>query len=1078
MPVEATPIRQLARRSLRVHGLLVGVVVLATLQAGLVLSTTLELLGEEQDKIEFHFRRLTGAVEEQEQFQRRWRAQEHALMPATSNVPISPRPLPALTPALGSISGNTQGYIPFALLHDDAAPPASAWVLGTRLANFYGAFWADSRYPSPRCLLVNGEGTVGLLVPWTVDDVDAASASAAPLQPMVGYVHDIAGSASLQRGDIHWFPRVLRPGDRRMLSIGQSPLDAGAWNDPDHAAAPAIACLLDVDRLDDHRHVLGEPIYDTLSIVNPQGRLMYGPAVDDAERRPRRVARDGLVYRMRAPSGWEAEYRVAWSRVLSQPRGPLIGSTIAAVLLALGGILLLRGYRRSVLVPLRAHHDRLLESEAFSRTMLDAAPIGLCLLRTSDGSVILENAVARTWLGENHDAAGWHGAWRDEALADTDSRQPASLSCTTPDGRHLLVTATASRFRGEPVMLCLFIDLTAQHEAEQVLEQARNSADQASRAKSVFLATMSHEIRTPLYGVLGTLELLGLTPLDGRQQEYVGAIQRSSTTLMQLISDILDVSKAEAGQLTLEPVAFCPAELTEEVLRSYAGAATRKRLQLYSLVEGTLPASVVGDAARIRQVLNNLVSNAIKFTEGGRIVVRVRTLATTGDTVRLAWQVTDTGIGIALEHQARLFDPFYQANPGTDTVRGTGLGLAISAHLVQLMGGELRVVSEVGLGSSFNAELPLRANVGVVPERPRFATALTLLVRSPSRELADNLCDRLRQRGAAAQTLYNDATRNYPDDTPLLDVCLDEPQVPWNGPHVVARTDGGDHAEQMDGRWVVSMHNLDAMVDALLLATGSQPLPRTRLPTPSLRRLGLTVLVAEDNPINQMILREQLEQLGCQAVVARDGDEALGYWAQQHFDAVLTDINMPHVDGYELTRRLRAQGSQIPVIGATANAAPEERDRCLAVGMASCLVKPITLQALYVALSGTVAIGSAAQTEGLPDAEGHRTHDTIVVPPHLRALFLGTMRSDLRALEMAIDTLQPDDVRQMLHRIRGALVMVSAHRLVDDAHRIEEDIAAGATLDQCQHATQAFTTQLERVLVRLERAPAETPDVH
>lgn len=1078
MPVDAAPIRQLARRSLRVHALLVGVVVLATLQAGLVLSTTLQLLGEDRDKIEFHFRRLTGAIEEQEQFQRRWRAQDHALMPVTGTLPVTPRPLPALTPALGSIGGKTQGYIPFALLHDEAVPAASAWTLGTRLANFYGAFWADSRFPSPRCLLVNGEGTIGLLVPWTVDDVDAASASAAPMQPVVGYVHGIAGSASLQRGDIHWFPRVLRPGDRRMLSIGQSPHDAAAWNDPDNAAAPAIGCLLDVDGLDDHRHVLGEPIYDTLSIINPQGRLMYGPAVDAAEHRPRRFARDGLVYRMRAPSGWEAEYRVAWSRVLSQPRGPLIGSVIAAVLLALGGILVLRGYRRSVLVPLREHHERLLESEAFSRTMLDAAPIGLCLLRSSDGSVILENAVARAWLGERHDAPGWHGSWRDEALADVGTEYPAGLSCTTPDGRHLLVTATPSRFRGEPVVLCLFIDLTAQHEAEQVLEQARNSADQASRAKSVFLATMSHEIRTPLYGVLGTLELLGLTPLDGRQQEYVGAIQRSSTTLMQLISDILDVSKAEAGQLTLEQVTFCPAELTEEVLRSYAGAATRKGLQLYALVEGPLPAAVEGDATRIRQVLNNLVSNAIKFTEGGRVVVRVRSLAADGRGAGLGWQVADTGIGIAEEHQARLFDPFYQANPGAETVRGTGLGLAISAHLVHLMGGQLRVVSEVGLGSSFTVELPLQERQVADTERPRVAPALPVLVRSPSRELADNLCDRLRQRGAAAQTYHAEAARHHPADTALLDVILDEPREPWTGPHVVARTDGGDHPEQIDGQWVVSMHNLDAMVDALLLATGADPTPRTQVPAPSLRGLGLHVLVAEDNPINQMILREQLEQLGCQAVVASDGDEALGYWAQRHFDAVLTDINMPHVDGYELTRRLRAQGDLVPIIGATANAAPEERERCLAVGMASCLVKPITLQALYAALSSAVGDSAAAAMPAMPVAQLHVPTDSIVVPPHLRALFLGTMRSDLHALETAIANVQPDQVRQMLHRIRGALVMVSAHRLVEEAHRIEEDIGAGATLDERHEACHAFTTQLERALVRLERAPAETPDVH
>jgi two-component system capsular synthesis sensor histidine kinase RcsC len=1078
MPADAAPIRQLARHSLIVHGLLIGVVALATLQCGLVLSTALQLLGQDQDRIEFHFRRLTGAVEEQQQFMRRWRAQDHNLMPATSEVAVTPRPLPALASVPGSIGGKTSGYIPFALLHDDAAPPASAWTLGTRLSNFYGAFWADSRYPSPRCLLVNGPGTVGLLVPWSMDDADAARASAIPLQPMVSYVHGIATSASLQRGDIGWFPRSLRAGDRRMLSIAQAPHDAGAWGDPHDAAEPAIACLLNVDRLDDHRLVLGEPIYDTLSIIDPQGQLMYGPAVSDTDTRPRHFARDGLVYRMRSPSGWQAEYRVAWSRVLSQPRGPLITSGIAAALLVLGGVLLLRSYRHSVLRPLREQHERLLESEAFSRTVLDAAPIGICLLHRRDSYVILENALVRSWLGERPESPGWHGPWREQALATADTPRPATLSYTTPDRRHLLVTATPARYRSEPVMLCLFIDLTTQYEAEQVLQQAHTAADQANRAKSLFLATMSHEIRTPLYGVLGTLELLGLTPLDGRQQEYVGAIQRSSSTLMQLISDILDVSKAEAGQLTLEPVAFNPAELTEEVMRSYAGAASRKRLQLYGCVEDDVPTQVIGDASRIRQVLNNLVSNAIKFTDGGRIVVRLRMQTPEGGRPHVAWQVADTGIGIAQEHRARLFEPFYQANPGTAAMRGTGLGLAISARLAQLMGGALQVVSEAGLGSSFTVEIPLETTPRPPEPAPRFATVLSLFVRSPSRELADNLCDRLRLRGATAQTFTDELASHYPDDTPMLDVMPDGPTRSWPGPHVEARTDAGDHPEQIEGRWVVSMYNLGAIVEALLLATGAPATVQDRVPLTFQRSLGLQVLVAEDNPINQMILREQLEQLGCQAVVASDGDEALGYWAQRHFDVVLTDINMPHIDGYVLTRRLRDQGVKAPIIGATASASPEERDRCLAAGMDSCLVKPISLQALSAALSDATGNTVAEAVPASHAVDAVAGTDGITVPAHLRSLFVGTMRTDLLGLVAAIDTDQSDQVRQMLHRIRGALVMVSAQPLVDDAQRIEDRIAAGAALDDCRDATQAFITQLERALVRIERAPAETPDVH
>ena len=366
---------------------------------------------------------------------------------------------------------------------------------------------------------------------------------------------------------------------------------------------------------------------------------------------------------------------------------------MAALLLALGGTLLLRAYRRSVIEPLRSHHARLLESEAFSRTILDNAPIGLCLLRRDDGTVLLDNALARRWLGEDHHAGGWHGPWRQSVLAAGGTTLGDGLAYTTPEDRHLLVTATPARYRGEPAVLCLFIDLSSQHEAEQVLQQARRAADQANRAKSQFLATMSHEIRTPLYGVLGTLELLGLTPLDARQQEYLATIQRSSSTLMQLISDILDVSKAEAGQLSLEPSPFDPVRLTEDALDSYAAAAASKGLQFYACIDADVPSRVCGDAARIRQVLNNLISNALKFTDSGRVVVRV-SARWQAQRCWLQWQVADTGIGIASEHQAHLFEPFFQANPGTDAMRGTGLGLAICAHLVALMEGQLRVVSE------------------------------------------------------------------------------------------------------------------------------------------------------------------------------------------------------------------------------------------------------------------------------------------------------------------------------------------------------------------------------------------------
>jgi two-component system capsular synthesis sensor histidine kinase RcsC len=610
-----------------------------------------------------------------------------------------------------------------------------------------------------------------------------------------------------------------------LLAIAHAPQDARLWGEDDKDSQAALACLLDPGRVDDYRQVLGVPVFQRLSLFDADGQRLLGDAADASDAGTSwQAGLAGLQFRMRSERGWLAVYHVSWRQVFQHPQGPLLGATVVALLLALGGTLVLRAYRRSVIEPLRSNHARLLESEAFSRTILDNAPIGLCLLRRTDGNVLLDNALARRWLGEDHHAGGWHGPWRRSVLAAGGTTLGDGLAYTTPEGRHLLVTATPARYRGEPAVLCLFIDLSSQHEAEQVLQQARRAADQANRAKSQFLATMSHEIRTPLYGVLGTLELLGLTPLDARQQDYLATIQRSSSTLMQLISDILDVSKAEAGQLSLEPSPFDPVRLTEDALDSYAAAAANKGLQFYACIDADVPPGVCGDAARIRQVLNNLISNALKFTDSGRVVVRV-SARWQEQRCWLQWQVADTGIGIASEHQAHLFEPFFQANPGTDAMRGTGLGLAICAHLVALMEGQLRVVSESGLGSSFSVELPL-PSAPADPQQspaPQLPAGLQVQVRGSVRELVQSLCERLQQRGAQASVYREDSAAGLPSSAVLLDLVLDDPLPAWaGGPRVVACREGGVRPRH-DGFWQVGLHRFDAIVLALAAASG-QPL--------------------------------------------------------------------------------------------------------------------------------------------------------------------------------------------------------------------------------------------------------------
>jgi two-component system capsular synthesis sensor histidine kinase RcsC len=439
--------------------------------------------------------------------------------------------------------------------------------------------------------------------------------------------------------------------------------------------------------------------------------------------------------------------------------------------------------------------------------------------------------------------------------------------------------------------------------------------------------------------------------LSEPQKNYLKAIEGSSANLLQLICDVLDVSRIEAGQLQLEIGRFSPLALIEEVIQGYAAAAQSKGLQLFSCVDPHLPDWLNGDVTRIRQILNNLLNNAVKFTDSGRIILRVRVDSREGERVILHWQVCDTGKGIPNDRQKHLFEPFYQADGNTNVVAGTGLGLSICKRLMHLMNGSMRVVSEPGLGSSFTLHLSLEQLPPAGP--PVFAQPLLpeqIYVVSPVRELAENLCGWLGRWGARAQAGLPGRS-NEVGTAVLLEVHpgrVKASLVPdWGGARVVAASDVNDNSawpmiEQ------VSLNSLPALHRAMVMAQG-QPALFKAAPdqTRAAFNLGIHVLVAEDNVINQLILRDQLEELGCTVELADDGVAALEMWRTSSFDLILTDVNMPRMNGYELAVQLRKLDCRLPIIGATANAMREEGDRCIKAGMNQCLIKPFALRALY-----------------------------------------------------------------------------------------------------------------------------------